>query len=189
MGRSKGLLEKIKNNPKKTIAVIGLAGLIAITTAKDNVHFNSITLDSPQENHYTFGILPTTEIRGDAKGNFYTIGLIVGENLIRENSSIVGDMSVYGLIVGVNSVEENSSIVGDMYSHGLVMGLNLIKENSSIVGDMSAYGLIVGANDMLEESIITGNIFSHGITTMTPTEDGMGLSETTGLKNHTIKRK
>ena len=46
------------------IAGAGLAGLIALTSIKDNVHFGSVALNNPQENHYVWGILPETEIGG-----------------------------------------------------------------------------------------------------------------------------
>ena len=78
----------IKENPKKMIAGAGLAGLIAITSIKDNVHFGSVALNNPQENHYVWGIIPTTTLAGEnSRGNIYTFGLLLRNILKREFST------------------------------------------------------------------------------------------------------
>ena len=128
-------LKKLKENPKKSIAAIGLAALVATTAIKDNVHFGSVTLHNPQENHYTWGLMPTTTIKGDAKGNFYTIGLIVGANAVGDDSSITGNMSGYGLIFGGNEVGENFSITGDLSSKGIKIKFIIKKK---IIGEIKA---------------------------------------------------
>lgn len=100
------------------ICALALTGLVAITSAKDNVHFGSVTLHNPQENHYVWGFLPTTEIKGKATGNFRTYGLLFGQNELGKNSQVTGNMSLYTL-VGGNTLGDNSSITGNIISKGL----------------------------------------------------------------------
>ena len=134
----------IKENPKKMIAGAGLAGLIALTSIKDNVHFGSVALNNPQENHYVWGILPETEIGGEnSKGNVYTIGLLAGGNILKENSQLTGNMNAYSLLIGRNVLGNNSQITGNMNAYSLFFGENILKKNSQITGDISNKGFLV----------------------------------------------
>ncbi len=154
----------IKENPKKSILGIGLAGLIATTALKDNVHFGSVTLNNPQENHYVWGILPTTKIQGvNSKGNIYTLGLVGGGNPLGDNSQITGDMNAYGLFVGKNELGDNSQITGNMNAYGLIGGVNELGDNSQITGNMNAYGLFFGENNLGNNSQITGNMGAYSL--------------------------
>ena len=115
----KNLAEIINKHKVKSIVVLGLAGLVAVISLKDNVHFGAVRLHSPQRNHYALGVWPTIAITGeDVKGNFYSIGLLVGKDIAEPNSTITGDMKAYGLFGGKNSVGDNSTITGDIASRG-----------------------------------------------------------------------
>ena len=134
----------IKENPKKMIAGAGLAGLIALTSIKDNVHFGSVELNNPQENQYVWGLFPETEINGEnSRGNIYTFGLFAGRNELRNNSQITGNMNVYGLFAGLNELRNNSQITGNMNAYGLFAGENDLENNSQITGDISNKGILV----------------------------------------------
>ncbi len=134
----------IKENPKKSVLGIGLAGLIATTALKDNVHFGSVALNNPQENQYVLGILPTTEIHGkNSKGNIYTFSLIGGKNALKSNSQITGNMNTHSLVAGINILKSNSQITGNMNAYGLVVGENILGDNSKTTGNIFNRGLIV----------------------------------------------
>ena len=112
----------IKENPKKMIAGAGLAGLIALTSIKDNVHFGSVELNNPQENQYVWGLFPETEINGEnSRGNIYTFGLLVGRNDLENNSQITGNMNAYGLVAGGNILKKNSQITGNISNKGFLV--------------------------------------------------------------------
>ena len=114
-----GIIEKLKNHSKKAIVTLGLVGLVATVAIKDNVHFGSVTLHDPQENHYAIGLIPTINIKGEANGNMRSYGLIMGNNSLGDGSSLTGDMSAYGLVIGDNSLGDGSSLTGDIISKGM----------------------------------------------------------------------
>ena len=162
--RLKNLAHKINNHKVKYIAGIGLAGLVAITSLKDNVHFGAVNLNNPQENHYAWGLWPTIGISGkDIKGNFYSLGLLAGSNNLDANSTITGDMKAYGLLFGANNFDD-----------------------STITGDMKAYGLLVGWNIAEGNCKITGNIVSKGLIAETPKGKKVGSNVEIGLKDYTV---
>src|SRR3989344_3885183 len=139
----KGFAKKLAEKPVRNITALGLAGLITLTAVKDNVHFGSVTLHNPQENHYVWGLAPTTTIKEGSKntnGNFYSAGIIYGKNKT-ENNVEVNDMKAYGLFSGENNVEVNN-----MKAYGLFSGENNVGNNSK-VNDMKAYGLLGENND------------------------------------------
>ena len=120
----KGFAKKLAEKPVRNITALGLAGLITLTAVKDNVHFGSVTLHNPQENHYVWGLAPTTTIKEGSKntnGNFYSAGIIYGKNKT-ENNVEVNDMKAYGLF-GENNVGDNSK-VNNMKLYGLIGGEN-----------------------------------------------------------------
>src|SRR3989344_4958000 len=127
------LLEKIREHKKKLCLAVGLAALIGVTAVKDNVHFGSVNIRDPQENHYSWGIGPATQVEGEGKCNIYTFGLLAFNN-VKENSKIEGNQRAYGLIAGVNVVGNNSSITGEQGAYGLIGGVNVAGNNSSITG-------------------------------------------------------
>ena len=120
MANMKGLISKITKNSRKSILAVGLATLVATTAIKDNVHFGSVTLNNPQESHYTWGLFPTTEVVGDAKGNFYTFGLLYGKNKFGQNSEIIGNASAYGIFIGRNDFGDAAKITGNLTNKGIV---------------------------------------------------------------------
>jgi hypothetical protein len=142
----KNLAKKVSEHRVKFVVGLGLAGLVAVTSLKDNVHFGAVRLHNPQENHYAWGIWPTIGIEGkkdeNVKGNFYSIGLFAGGNNVGENSTITGNMKAYGLIAGENNVGENSTITGNMKAYSLFAGKNFVGENSTITGKIDSKGLI-----------------------------------------------
>ena len=118
-----GLAKKVITYPIKTVCALGLAGLVAVTALKDNVHFGSIKIHDPQENHYVWGIASLIEIEGkNSRGNFYNIGLIGSGIKLKKDSTFQGNMNSYGLVVGYNEMENNSTITGNMISKGFVAG-------------------------------------------------------------------
>jgi len=161
-----GLRKIINAHSKKIIIGLFLTGLVSIT-AKDNVHFGSVNLHNPKENHYAWGLKPTITIKGKAQGNYKSFGLIDGKNDIGDNSEVDGNMSSYGLIAGWN-------VIGD---------------NSEVDGNMSGYGLIFGGNDIRNNSEINGNIISKGIFAITPFSTNIGSNMEIGLKNYIHKTK
>jgi cytoskeletal protein CcmA (bactofilin family) len=156
----KDLAQRINEHKLRFIAALGLTGLVALTSLKDNVHFGAVRLHNPQGNHYAWGVWPTIEIEGkdNIKGNFYSIGLLVGANEAGNNSKITGDMTAYGLVGGINEAGNNSKITGDMKAYSLVVGVNGAGNNSTITGDMKVYCLIGGGNKAEPNSKITGDI-------------------------------
>ena len=160
-----GIIEKLKNHSKKAIVTLGLVGLVATVAIKDNVHFGSVTLHDPQENHYAIGLIPTINIKGEANGNMRSYGLIMGNNSLGDGSSLTGDMSAYGLFGGNNSL-------GD---------------GSSLTGDMSAYGLFGGNNSLGDGSSLTGDIISKGMKANTPMSANFGSNVEIGLSGYIHK--
>jgi len=153
-----GLARKLISNPVKTAVIGGLIGLSALTLAKDNVHFGSVTLNNPQGNQYVWGVWPITKIKGDLKGNLYSGGLI-GGNVV-ENNSQAGNLSAYFLI-GANTVGDNSQ--AENLSSYCGVGGNKV-ENNSQAGDFSEYGLLggtnkIGNNSQAENLSIRGLIY------------------------------
>lgn len=177
------LIDKIKNFGKaKLVAGSLAAALIATTAIKDNVHFGSTTLNNPHENHYVWGIFPTTTIRGgSSNGNFYTLGLVYGGNDVEGNLEgsvnsvgLVGasnnlkersssqNMNAYGLFGGVNTLGEGSTNSGSMGSYGLILASNLLGERS-VSHDLSAYALFIGSSDFCSGSRAEGDLEVRGI--------------------------
>jgi len=157
----------VKEKPIKSMSVLGLAGLIAVTSLKDNVHFGSVDLYNPQENNYTWGIFPTTHIHGDSsKGNIYTVGIITGINKLENGIKHKGDVSGYGLIA--------AQIFGD---------------SSAIEGDASAYGLIAAENWFENGCKITGDINSKAILTFNIDGPFLGNNSHLGLENYVVSKK
>ncbi len=147
----------IKENPKKVLLGAGLIALTATTALKDNVHFGSVTLNNPQENHYVFGIHQKTEIQGkNSKGNIYTLGL-VGINELRGNSQITGNMSAYGLMFAGNFLGYHSQITGNMSAYGSIIGENFLGYHSQITGNISNKGLFV-KNDIAGFSLGSNDV-------------------------------
>lgn len=117
----KGLAKKLAEKPVRNIAALGFAGLVTITAVKDNVHFGSVTLHNPQENHYVWGLMPTITIKKgskNTKGNLYNAGIIYGKNKIEDNAEI-NNMKAYGLGGGANDVGDNTEIKGDIITKGI----------------------------------------------------------------------
>ena len=183
----KGLAKKILERPIRNIVALGLAGLITITAAKDNVHFGSTTLHNPKENQYIWGIFPMTEIKGDAKGNIYTFGLIYGANAVDKNRNVEGSIWANGLLVGGNEVGDNSKINEGMYANGLLVGGNEVGDNSKINEGMYANGLLVGGNEAGDNSVISGDVVSRGVIASTPLSWGLGSNKEVGLENYVHK--
>ena len=161
----KGLAKKILERPIRNIVALGLAGLITITAAKDNVHFGSTTLHNPKENQYIWGIFPMTEIKGDAKGNIYT----------------------FGLIYGANAVDKNRNVEGSIWANGLLVGGNEVGDNSKINEGMYANGLLVGRNEAGDNSVISGDVVSREVIASTPLSWGLGSNKEVGLENYVYK--
>ena len=186
MGKITGLLKILKEEPKKNILAAGLLVLL-VATIKDNVHYGYAALDSPQGNHYIWGIAPTTKISGDVKGNVYTIGLVFGVNEVKEDTEITGNISACSLVYGQNDVGNDSRITGDMTICGFIGG-NRVGKDSIIRGDMSGYALIIGKNEAGKDSRITGDITSTGIFAITPLSYyGYFFNQTKGLENYVVK--
>src|SRR3989344_8703747 len=157
----KGFAKKLAEKPVRNITALGLAGLITLTAVKDNVHFGSVTLHNPQENHYVWGLAPTTTIKEGSKntnGNFYSAGIIYGKNKT-ENNVEVNDMKAYGLF-GENNVGDNSK-VNNMKLYGLIGGENNVGDNSK-VNNMKLYGLIGGENNVGDNSKVN-NMKLYGL--------------------------
>ncbi|MEK6885635.1 MAG: hypothetical protein AABX17_01560 [Nanoarchaeota archaeon] len=115
----KGLLKRIFEKPIRKLAIASLATLIGITTLKDNVHLGSTTLYNPQGNQYAWGIAPTLEIIGEAKGNLYSIGLVAGINLYGTNAVHNGDSRAIGLLTGINDYKTTGSHTGNSTVRGI----------------------------------------------------------------------
>ena len=161
----KGFAKKLAEKPVRNITALGLAGLITLTAVKDNVHFGSVTLHNPQENHYVWGLAPTTTIKEGSKntnGNFYSAGIIYGKNKT-ENNVEVNDMKAYGLF-GENNVGDNSK-----------------------VNNMKLYGLIGGISNVGDNTEINGDIITKGIIANNPFSLGFGSNDVIGLKNYVHK--
>ena len=157
-------LNWIKENKKKTILGVGLTALLTTTALKDNVHFESVQINNPQENHYVWGIIPTTTITGkDGKGKIRTFGLIYGASELENDSELKGDAKGYGLIFGRGRVGNNSNITGDAKGYGLIGGGGDVGNNSNITGDVKGYGLISGVGDVGNNSNITGDAKGYGL--------------------------
>ncbi|MBI2045323.1 hypothetical protein HYT23_04665 [Candidatus Pacearchaeota archaeon] len=162
----RNIIEWLKERPVKTALTLGLAGLVSVTALKDNVHFGSVNINNPQENHYTWGLAPITTITEATNPdvNLRTFGIIFAMNHAGENSE-VRDMSAYG---------------------GLLFGGNKAGD-SSRVNDMSAYGLIFGVNDAGEGSMIE-NVSSRGIRSITPFGNRLGAISYLNNKNPVPKK-
>lgn len=213
----KGIGAKILEYPKTSALALGLAGLITITAVKDNVHFGSTTLHNPQENHYTYGLMPTTiiseiktgENNESIKGKFYTFGLFGGHNKIKKGVKTDAKLFAYGLIGGGNDIQDNSK-VNNMSAYGLILCENFLGDNSKVndvnaygvfgynavgnnskVNNMNAYGLIFGINNVGDNSEINGDVVSRGIIARTPFSVEFGSNSEIGLKNyiHKIEKK
>jgi len=211
----KNLVSIVSRHKLASAVVVGLAGLVAVTSLKDNVHFGAVRLHNPQGNHYAWGILPTIGIEGEkdenVKGDFYSIGLIGGANNVEPNSTIIGNigaygliggannfglnskitgnMGAYGLLVGVNNVEPNSTIIGNIGAYGLLVGANNFGPNSTIIGNMGAYGLIFGENNVEPNSKITGDVVSRGIIATSPKGRRVGTNVEIDLENYVVSNK
>lgn len=119
LNKLKGLVEKIIEHPKKSIFALGLAGLIALTAAKDNVHFGTTILKDVNENHYVWGLAPSTIIDDeDPKGNIYTFGILYEGNRFQVSATIEGDSVGIGGIGGYNDYSEKTEIKGNVSSYG-----------------------------------------------------------------------
>ena len=117
----KDLANKVLERPIKSAITLGLAGLVAVTALKDNVHFGSVNIYNVQGNHYVWGIFPETKIRGkEAKGNIYTFGLIAGRNVVSDSTNYEGNLNFYSLIFGGNKLGNNVLITGDINSFGII---------------------------------------------------------------------
>ena len=114
------LVKGVLKRPIRILAVAGLVGLSGLTIAKDNLHFGSMTLNNPQENHYVWGIAPKISVNGKAEGDMRAYGLGGGGNFVGDNSTLIGDMRAYGLIGGNNSVGDNSTLTGDIRAYSLI---------------------------------------------------------------------
>jgi len=163
LSKSSGLVRFVKDKPVRKLVGLGLAGLVAVTALKDNVHFGSVVLHNPQENHYVWGLVPFVNIEGtETRGDIYNFG-IVSKNELRQKSEHDGDLGAYGLVGGVNEVGEGSRVTGNLGTYGLVGGGNNFGEGSKVTGNLSAYGLVVGANSFEEGSRVTGNLGAYGL--------------------------
>ena len=202
------MLENLRKHPIRTITTLAGIGLIALTLAKDNVHFGSVRLNNPKENHYTWGLAPSVKVKGKAKGNLHTFGLLGAGNTLGNDSTMTGNMRVYGLIGTMNTLEndstitgniraqslflpmnnlENSTITGDMNVYGLIMSGNTLGRNSTITGNMSSYSLIMSGNTLGENSTITGNYNGKGLWVLTPKGSAFGSGTEIGLENYVHK--
>jgi len=188
--KTKGLMSKIIRNPIKSglagILAGGLATLVATTAIKDNVHFGSVTLYNSQESHYTLGLFPITKVVGDAKGDFYNLGLIGGANEFGDNSTLNGNASAYGIIGGANEFGDNSTLNGNASAYGIIGGFNEFGDNSTLNGDASAYG-IISINYFGDNSKITGNLINKGILARNSVSGfGFGSNDVVGLENYVV---
>ncbi|MEK6934698.1 MAG: hypothetical protein AABW46_02360 [Nanoarchaeota archaeon] len=104
------IVKKVIRKPIRNSLLTGLAALVLTTAVRDNVHFGSIRLNNTQENHYIWGIFPTTEIYGNANGSIRTYGLFGAINSLGNTSTINGNVSGYGLIATRNELGDNSTI-------------------------------------------------------------------------------
>lgn len=149
------IIDYLKDRPIRTVLGLGLAGLITLTSLSNNINFafGSLTITNPQENQYTWGIIPVVNIEGDSgKANFYTFGAIP-----------------------INFMKKNSKLEGNLYSFGL-FSLNLLKNNSKI-GDLNTYGIIMGVNNnnKTTDSSSFNNASAYGIVAMNPNKGDVAV--------------
>jgi hypothetical protein len=157
-----GLAKKVMKHPKKAVLALALAGLVGVTCAKDNVHCGSITLNNPQKNQYVWGLIPRVTVKGDVKGDVYTVG-VLNFNHLSEDSEMNGNFNSYGIIGGDSHLWKNSKLTGDMNSYGILGGFNYLHEDSEISGDLRGKGIFVGGVEMSEGVKVTGDVRIRGI--------------------------
>jgi len=200
-----GLVKKVRRHPVRAIGFLGLLGLSALTSAKDNVHFGAVTLNNPQGNHYAWGVYPKIEVKGEGTGNMLSIGLygcnevvedselvgnlrasgFVGCNFIGRNSELNGNVGVYNIVGGENYIEEHGELTGNMGAYGIVGGENCIEPYGELNGDMKAGGIIVGYNNIKPNGIIRrGDAISRGICTTGPKGYRLGTNVELGIEDY-----
>lgn len=205
-----GLVRTLIENPIKTIAALGLAGLVATTSLKDNVYWGSVTINNPQGNYYAWGLTPIITVKGEnVEGNFRTYGLLAAGTSFTEGSSFKGNLESYSLFAGGNEIKENSSFTGDIKSYcsficqnifgdksevngntsvySLFLGYNIFRKESKITGNTTSVGLINGTNSFGDNSIVNGNLVSKGLISDGGTGFGLGESREIGLKDYVFK--
>ena len=169
--------------PIRNLTSLGLAGLVAVTALKDNVHFGSLTLYNPKESHYVWGALPFVGIEGqDTCGDIYNLGIVsltevrsvsnhkgnlnsyglIGGLRVGDGCKIKGNISSYEGLVSVNGFGDNVRVEGNISAYGLVMGVNDFKNNTRIKGDMNAYGIGVGVNNIGDSTKVSNDSRAEG---------------------------
>ncbi|MDP1728782.1 MAG: hypothetical protein Q8L27_01095 [archaeon] len=160
----KNLVERILEKPIRNLAIATLGTLIATTALKENVHFGSTTINNPKRNQYSWGLIPNLTIEGEeAKGNFYSFGLLITENKISANTRHDGNSTAIGLLAGFNTYESNSVHNGNSTAIGLVAGANFHGSNSVHNGNSTAIGLLAGGNIYETNSVHNGNSTAIGL--------------------------
>lgn len=135
------LFKIMEKNPRKTLAGIVAASLIGVTTLNDNVHFGSTVLVNPAENHYVYGIFPTTAILGNATGNNITFGLVSATNLV--NGNFNGNITSYALLTVETKFFKSTKMNGTINQSTLFFSDFKLAKDSEFSGNLYSKGLLI----------------------------------------------
>ncbi len=169
----------------KALTGIVAAGLIGLTSLKENVHFGLIApveLQNPTGTHYIWGPISIAVIKGNGEpveANIRNYGLLAGINHFEEGITLRGNSTAAGLFLGLNDYTKSQKIEGDSTVVGLAGAVNNYTAAGTVSGNSSAIALVLGLNDYKSTSYQAGLKRREGNTTSvaigTVNENGFGI--------------